>query len=72
MGTILGKEDYRIFTAVNGQRAIIAAEKILPDIILMDIMMPEMNGYEACHNAVVDTIGAFVPLSPIRVFFDMI
>ncbi|MDR2558736.1 MAG: diguanylate cyclase [Oscillospiraceae bacterium] len=37
--------DYTIYAAKNGQGAIKAAEKHLPDIILLDILMPEMDGY---------------------------
>ena len=41
---ILGAE-YTVFAAKNGQKAISAAEKFLPDIILLDIIMPVMDGY---------------------------
>ena len=41
---ILGTE-YTVYAAKNGQRAIEAAEKYLPDIILLDILMPDMDGY---------------------------
>ncbi|MDR2531270.1 MAG: diguanylate cyclase [Oscillospiraceae bacterium] len=37
--------DYKVYAAKNGLNAIAAAEKHLPDIILLDIMMPEMDGY---------------------------
>ena len=39
--------EYIVYTETNGQAAIQAAEKYLPDIILLDIVMPEMNGYKA-------------------------
>ena len=42
---ILGDE-YTIYTAKNGQEAIESAKKHLPDLILLDILMPDMNGYE--------------------------
>ncbi|MDR2541844.1 MAG: response regulator [Treponema sp.] len=38
--------DYRIHAAKNGKSAIEAAKKYLPDIILLDIIMPDLNGYE--------------------------
>ena len=38
--------DYIVYAAKNGHTALEAADKHLPDIILLDIMMPEMNGYE--------------------------
>lgn len=42
--------DYRLGIAKNGQKALAYAEKHLPDLILLDIMMPEMNGYEVCKR----------------------
>ena len=40
------RPDYRIFAAGNGRDAIIAAEANLPDVILLDIQMADMDGYE--------------------------
>ena len=40
------KPTYTVISAVNGKDAITAAEKFLPDIILLDIVMPGMDGYE--------------------------
>jgi two-component system, OmpR family, alkaline phosphatase synthesis response regulator PhoP len=42
------KEGYRVYTSDNGKDAIAKAAKIHPDIIILDIMMPEMDGIEAC------------------------
>ena len=39
--------DYTVYAAKNGQSGITAAEKYLPDVILLDIIMPEMDGYDA-------------------------
>src|ERR1035438_3916505 len=44
----LKKENYRVYTAGNGKDAIQTAKKHLPDLILLDIMMPEMDGIETC------------------------
>ena len=44
----LEKEGYQVYTAVDGVEAINSAKKFLPDLILMDIMMPRMDGVEAC------------------------
>ncbi len=44
----LVKENYRVHTATNGKDAIHKAKKHLPDLILLDIMMPEMEGIETC------------------------
>ncbi|MBC8198720.1 MAG: SpoIIE family protein phosphatase [Desulfobacteraceae bacterium] len=42
------KNDYRLGIAKNGAKALEYADKYMPDLILLDIMMPEMNGYEVC------------------------
>ena len=39
---------YKIYRANNGLEAIEVAEKIIPDLIIMDLMMPHMNGIDAC------------------------
>ena len=50
VGYNLKNEGYKIFTASNGIEAVKSAKKIMPDLILLDIMMPEMDGIEACEK----------------------
>ena len=45
---ILGKHPYDIVVAHNGAEAVVKAAQELPDAILMDVMMPQMNGLDAC------------------------
>lgn len=45
----LRKENYQISKAVNGKEAIDKAKKEHPDLIILDIMMPEMDGIEVCR-----------------------
>jgi two-component system alkaline phosphatase synthesis response regulator PhoP len=45
----LKKEGYQVFTASNGQEGIAIAKKVHPDLIVLDIMMPKMDGIEACR-----------------------
>lgn len=45
----LKREGYMVYTAANGQDAITTAKKIVPDLIILDIMMPKMDGIEACR-----------------------
>ncbi|BCY28055.1 response regulator transcription factor [Flavobacterium okayamense] len=46
----LSQEGYQIVTATNGREAISKAKKELPHLIILDVMMPEMDGIEACEN----------------------
>ena len=46
----LKKEGYKVFTGKNGKEAIDIARKEKPDLIILDIMMPVMDGIEACHH----------------------
>jgi two-component system alkaline phosphatase synthesis response regulator PhoP len=50
VGYNLSQEGYQISTAQNGREAIAKAKKVLPHLIIMDVMMPEMDGMEACEN----------------------
>ncbi|MEW6287260.1 MAG: response regulator transcription factor [Chloroflexota bacterium] len=40
---------YEVFAATNGEEAVAMAPKVNPDLILMDVRMPRMTGYEACR-----------------------
>lgn len=42
----LEKEGYEVYSATNGKEAIVKAEKAKPDLIITDIMMPRMDGFE--------------------------
>ncbi len=50
VGYNLSSEGYEIFTASNGLKAVEAAKKHLPHLIVLDVMMPEMDGIEACEK----------------------
>lgn len=50
IGYNLSQEGYQIVTASNGKEAITKAKKEHPNLIIMDVMMPEMDGIEACEN----------------------
>ncbi|MCY1513611.1 Transcriptional regulatory protein WalR [compost metagenome] len=45
----LKKEGYQVFLASNGQEGVAMAKKVHPDLIILDIMMPKMDGIEACR-----------------------
>ena len=59
---ILKRQGYLIYTADNGAQAVAAYEKFRPDIILLDIMMPLMDGYEAARLIKDGAKGQFTPI----------
>ncbi len=46
----LNKEGYQVFSASNGKEALVQASKIIPHLIILDVMMPVMDGIETCEN----------------------
>lgn len=46
----LKKEGYSVFIANNGKEAITIAKKVTPDLIILDVMMPDMDGIETCRG----------------------
>ncbi|MCF6332745.1 MAG: response regulator [Draconibacterium sp.] len=46
----LQTEKYQVFTATNGKKAIAVAVKEIPHLIILDVMMPVMDGIEACEH----------------------
>lgn len=52
--TRLASQDYEIVTAIDGAEALTAAREHLPDLILLDIMMPKMSGFEVCKRIKAD------------------
>ena len=50
LAKLLRKKGHEVHTAYDGEEAIIAAERLRPDVILLDIGMPKMNGYDVCRR----------------------
>ncbi|MCG9880294.1 MAG: response regulator transcription factor [Bacteroidia bacterium] len=51
----LKKEGYEVYTAPNGKEAMPIAKKVKPDLILLDVMMPVMDGIETCKRIKADS-----------------
>lgn len=59
---ILGRAKYRIVTATGGREALEKVESESPDLILLDIMMPDMNGYEVIERLKADERFCRIPV----------
>ncbi len=59
---LLRDEDYRLVFAEDGSEGLSRAVKLVPDLILLDVMMPGMDGYEVCQRLRAHKILAEVPI----------
>lgn len=59
---LLGKEGYRILIANNGQEALTIVRQELPDLILLDVMMPGMDGFEVAQHLEKEEWSANIPI----------
>jgi two-component system cell cycle response regulator len=62
MEAILTEDGYEIVQAANGPAALAEAAEKLPDLILLDLMMPGMSGFEACERLKQDPVTAGIPV----------
>lgn len=59
--TIFGKE-FRVIEAINGKDGLIKANEQIPDVIISDLMMPEMDGFEFCKYLKTDEKTSHIPI----------
>jgi DNA-binding response OmpR family regulator len=59
---ILEKEGFAIGTAANGSEALIKTRSISPDLIILDLMLPGLNGFDICETLRKDPLTASVPI----------
>ena len=50
ISAILKEKGYQISVATNGRQALAVVDRVRPDLILLDVMMPEMDGFETCRQ----------------------
>jgi DNA-binding response OmpR family regulator len=58
----LGAEGYEVITAEDGEEAVRKAKEHHPDLVVLDVMMPKMDGFEACRAIKRDTELAGTPV----------
>lgn len=62
LGTILKQQNYKIAFATNGKMALENIQNISPDLILLDVMMPELDGFEVCKRLKADEKTRDIPV----------
>jgi response regulator RpfG family c-di-GMP phosphodiesterase len=62
MEAYLAVEPYKVFCAYGGKEALRIVDKEKPDIVLLDVMMPEVNGYEVCKILKENPETQFIPV----------
>lgn len=67
----LAREYYTVITAENGLQAIEVAQREKPDLILLDVMMPEMDGFTACRRIKDDPVTRHIPVVMITALTDV-
>ena len=59
---VLSDSGYSVVTADSGENALLKVNEAKPDLILLDVMMPEMNGYEVCSRLQENVETAYIPV----------
>ena len=55
-------KEYEVHTATDGKEALAKAEEMSPDLVLLDVIMPEINGYEVCRQFKSNAKTFFIPI----------
>lgn len=62
LSTLLSQEGYRVRKATSGTFALKAIQSELPDLVLLDIQMPQMDGYEVCSRLKISPESRDIPI----------
>src|SRR6185369_1530880 len=66
----LAAEYFEVITASSGQQALDIIAKQAPDIVLLDVMMPEMDGFEVCRRVRANPATRFLPVVMVTALSD--
>jgi diguanylate cyclase (GGDEF)-like protein len=72
LSIILTKEGFQVRKAINGQMALVAIKTLPPDVILLDINMPDIDGYKVCERLKADQETRDIPVIFISVLDDVL
>jgi signal transduction histidine kinase len=67
---MLSRENLEVFAASNGKDALASIDERLPDLILLDVMMPGMNGFEVCRRLKQDARTQMIPVLMVTALKD--
>jgi adenylate cyclase len=70
LANALGHQGYDVKTATNGKNAISAAQDAIPDVVLLDIMMPDLDGYSVCEQLKAYALTRDVPVIFVSAVYD--
>jgi PAS domain S-box-containing protein/diguanylate cyclase (GGDEF)-like protein len=70
MRALLGQEECRLEFASNGRQGIQMAQTLLPDLVLLDVMMPDMTGFDVCEHLRQDPHLSSVPIIMVTALDD--
>ena len=62
MSAYLASVGYRVITATDGQEALDKVAEYKPDLVLLDVMMPKVNGFDVCQRLKRDEASSFIPV----------
>jgi len=68
--TRLAAEGYEVITAGDGEEGLAVARRDLPDLILLDVMMPKLDGFEVCRRLRADATFPFTPIVMVTAMAD--
>lgn len=72
LSTMLIEQGYEVRSVINGKMALMGAKAEPPDLILLDINMPQMNGYEVCEHLKANPETAGIPIIFISALEDVL
>jgi twitching motility two-component system response regulator PilH len=62
LSELLVRNGYQVFTAENGEQGVAKTRELLPDLVLMDVVMPGINGYQATRTLTRDETTMNIPI----------
>ncbi len=62
MNEILTKAGYQVTFAFNGEEGVAKARSEKPDLVVMDVVMPGLNGFQACRSMTLDPLTGSIPV----------